>query len=58
MIWQPKRSPSLSEWHRWFAWHPVTLVDGRRAWLCYVQRKIEYGYAGWDYEYSYPSYFS
>lgn len=27
------------QWHTWFAWYPVQLMDGRRAWLQYVRRK-------------------
>jgi hypothetical protein len=51
-------------WHKWFAWHPVTvseitMPDGKirsvKAWLCTVQRKGEYGcyYDGcyWNWEY-------
>lgn len=27
------------EWHRWFAWRPVRLRDGRVAWLSTVLRR-------------------
>lgn len=30
------------EWSKWFAWHPVTLDDGRRAWLEMVERISAY----------------
>ena len=26
-------------WHKWFAWHPVTLIDGRIAFLETVERQ-------------------
>jgi hypothetical protein len=26
-------------WKKWFAWHPVGLEDGRKAWLIVVQRR-------------------
>lgn len=30
------------DWHRWFAFWPVRLEDGRRAWLRTVERKLVY----------------
>lgn len=30
---------ALDDWHRWFAWFPVTMVDGSRAWLEPVARR-------------------
>ena len=30
-----------SEWHRWFAWRPVALVTGERAWMQTVERMQE-----------------
>ena len=27
------------KWVPWFAWHSVRLEDGRRAWLCWVERQ-------------------
>jgi hypothetical protein len=27
------------QWQRWFAWHPVALVDGRWVWLQHVYRQ-------------------
>lgn len=30
--------PSYGPWQRWFAWHPVPLIDGGRAWLRTVER--------------------
>ena len=29
---------NLMSWHRWFAWHPVRLNDGKLCWLKYVNR--------------------
>lgn len=38
------------EWHKWFAWFPVTFMDGNQtAWLCFVKRKAVSAY---------PDYFS
>ncbi|MGB4188501.1 MAG: hypothetical protein WBJ58_00880 [Syntrophales bacterium] len=38
----------LAQWHRWFAWYPVTLKieDGHRIkiWLEWVERKINITY--------------
>ena len=28
----------MTGWRRWFAWHPVQLIGGRRAWLRFVER--------------------
>ena len=30
-------------WHRWFAWYPVTLRNGHFVWLRYVERKWDNG---------------
>ena len=48
MKWKPSESFDYTQWHRWFAWHPVELVDKRVAWLEYVERKFN-GYFDWDY---------
>ena len=43
-------TPVVSEWRRWFAWHPVQLgewkIEGGNtyAWLCVVERKFHEGY--------------
>jgi hypothetical protein len=31
----------MLEWHRWFAWYPVPVIDGKRryAWFQSVERK-------------------
>ena len=41
MKWKPHKRKDLTKWHRWFAWHPVFLLnsDGMWAWLCCVDRK-------------------
>jgi hypothetical protein len=38
-----KREP-----HNWFAWHPVILSDGRKAWLETVEREKAYTFAHGD----------
>lgn len=43
----PKRDPY--EWHRWFAWHPVTFhSQGRKVtvWLSFVARRCKNKYLG------------
>ncbi len=29
----------LSPWSPWFAWRPVKLVDGKRAWFSWIERR-------------------
>lgn len=44
MIWgetDDAYSTRITTPHAWFAWHPVTLTDGRWAWLTTVQRTLE-----------------
>jgi hypothetical protein len=39
----PSKAHAQSEWHRWFAWHPVIIwVEGKpaRVWLRYLQRRL------------------
>ena len=36
----------------WFAWYPVTLTDGRWAWLCRVRCVKVYHYEGSSYSYT------
>jgi hypothetical protein len=52
MKWRTKRR-NLREWHRWFAWRPVLLVDGRTAWLEIVDRRLVFAHpdcgAEWEY---------
>lgn len=38
-------------WHRWFAWHPVPLIDGGWAWLRVVERRHRYWVYDTDTEY-------
>lgn len=46
-----------SDWHEYFAWHPVRLESEQCAWLETIERKGKYyhasyaGDAGWIYEY-------
>lgn len=50
-----RREAALSQWRRWFAWHPVTLTeDGRHlygAWLEVVARRNVGSYDDkcWEY---------
>lgn len=37
----------LSDWHRWFAWHPVRVGPSDCRWLEYVERKGTL-HVGWD----------
>ncbi len=45
MIWRPK---NYQLWRRWFAWYPVELENGDRAWLEIVERRKWY-MAGYDF---------
>ena len=47
-------------WRRWFAWRPVSCVNGDRVWLEFVERRGEwyddfegYTFRGYDYKWSY-----
>jgi hypothetical protein len=53
MIWG-RSDAELRKWHRWYAWHPVTLDDGRWAWLCWVERAADYGGYGVSWNYRLP----
>lgn len=33
------RRARRANWHKWFAWHPVRLLDGSRVWLRPVYRR-------------------
>lgn len=26
-------------WERWFAWHPVKTMDGKKVWLRWIERR-------------------
>ena len=44
-----ERLKAEAGWHKWFAWHPVMLIDGRTAFLETVERQTvkqftEYGF--------------
>ncbi len=36
---ETRRLARLTKWHRWFAWHPVTTLDGQRVFLKTIYRK-------------------
>lgn len=38
-----------THWYLWFAWKPVRLLDGSRAWLCLVRRRDWKGVDGTVY---------
>lgn len=41
MRWKPKPARDLSEWHAWFAWHPVQFFKtGEFVWLEWVERSV------------------
>jgi hypothetical protein len=42
-----------AQWHRWFAWRPVELVNGRFAWLRWLERRV--GSLGISHEYRTPA---
>lgn len=35
--WNEKKA-RLSEWHTWFAWHPVSVDEGVYVWLKRIER--------------------
>lgn len=37
-----ERYERKTNWHRWFAWHPVRIASGDCRWLEYVERKVYY----------------
>jgi hypothetical protein len=62
MKWNTKAPVNITQWHRWYAWHPVR-YDGTTTWvwLEYVERKSvrEHDYDGdyiwWEYRPVTPS---
>ena len=56
--WANARFARLTDWHSWFAWHPVTMPSGVCVWLEKIERKGHFssGYGGdlWTYEYREP----
>jgi hypothetical protein len=47
MIWgetDEQKISRLRKWRRTFAWWPVQLSDGRRAWLCHVEKRVVRGF--------------
>ena len=50
MIWSAKKY----KWQKWFAWFPVKLDDGRKAWLINIERKYtRVPYARWSSYWTY-----
>ena len=45
-----------SEWHAWFAWHPVMTIGRRHVWLERVERRwnIDLNDLAGDWEYRLP----
>lgn len=41
-------------WHRWFAWHPVT-IDNTRVWLEWIERQILMPELGGAFYYRWPA---
>lgn len=35
---QPEPWPKIGDWHKWFAWYPVT-VNGKLQWCKFVYRR-------------------
>jgi hypothetical protein len=52
MIWTPKPKPDPYEWTPVFALFPVTLLDGRKAWLQTVQMRLVTGALGLSVEFT------
>ena len=46
-----ERTQRQKEWHRWYAWHPVRVGPGDCRWLEYVERKIEFCWDDYFWEY-------
>lgn len=40
MIPEPLFGDPIAPWHKWFAWKPVMLWDGRVVWFRYVYRRL------------------
>lgn len=50
-----RRLQNQREWHRVFAWWPVTTVDGYHVWLEHIERRYRFS-SWWDdyFEYRLP----
>lgn len=50
------RKIEIAPWQRWFAWHPVTTINGQRMWMRTVYRRCVNTYVDYDnwkrYEYA------
>lgn len=60
MISAPKGLRRTAQWHRWFAWRPVTVWAGSSpihvwVWWQWIERKVvaHHGYDGTDYTTTY-----
>jgi hypothetical protein len=42
MKWKYKLRKDSTNWHAWFAWHPVKLTNGDTIWLESILRKSTY----------------
>ena len=51
MRYRPKDPPDEMVWTPWFAWHPVTCIDGTIVWLERVEARYLNcdGMGLWDY---------
>jgi hypothetical protein len=38
----------VTEWNKWFAWYPVTIISKKRVWLewCYKRTVFEWSWEG------------
>lgn len=43
---ETKKLERLTQWHPWFAWRPVTTLDGERVWMQTVYRMAICGHWG------------
>jgi hypothetical protein len=51
IIGRVSRNTPLTDWHKWFAWRPVVILDGRIAWLETVQRRKSHSKDRWYWLY-------
>lgn len=43
-----KKEVDITQWHRWFAWHPIVTEEREWIWLQCVQRRIQGNWEGSD----------
>ena len=48
MIWgkSDDDKKALENWHVWFAWRPVHMVNEKWVWLQFIYRQVDYGSKG------------